>query len=250
MITDFVIMDKEKPRISRLTALLTQLQSGRIVTATEMAEKHKVCIRTIYRDIRTLELSGVPIITEEGKGYSLLEGYKLPPVMFTEDEANALITAEQIVNQNKDQSLINNYNSAILKIKSVLKYKQKDKAELLTERIEVRANKENEYTSQHLINLQKAIVNYQVVRMDYKSLLGQQSQRDIEPFALLHTQENWILIAHCRLRKDFRSFRLDCIEKLTNTSVLFEPHKLTLQEYFEKKRKIWEAEYTPDTPLS
>lgn len=134
-------MSKEKPRLSRLTALLTQLQSGRIVTATEMAEKHKVSVRTIYRDIRTLEMSGVPIITEEGKGYSLLEGYKLPPVMFTKNEANALITAEQIVNQNKDQSLIDNYNSAILKIKSVLKYTQKDKAELLTERIQVRAIK-------------------------------------------------------------------------------------------------------------
>ena len=238
-------MAKDKPRLARLTALLTQLQSGRLVTATEMAERHEVSIRTIYRDIRTLEMSGVPIITEEGKGYSLLEGYKLPPVMFTEDEANALITAEQIVNQNKDKSLINNYNSAILKIKSVLKYNQKDKADLLTERIQVRANKENEYTSQHLIELQKGIVNYQVVKMSYKSLKGKSSNRDIEPFALLHTQENWILIAYCRLRKEFRSFRLDCIEKLVKTSSSFEPHKLTLKEYFDQKRKIWEAESNP-----
>jgi len=243
-------MSKDKPRISRLTALLTQLQSGRIVTATEMAEKHNVSIRTIYRDIRTLELSGVPITTIEGKGYSLLEEYKLPPVMFSENEANAIITAEQIVNQNKDQSLIDNFNSAILKIKSVLKYIQKDKAEVLTQRIQVRANNENKQTSQHLINLQKAIVNYEVIKMTYKSLQGDESQRDIEAFALIHTQENWILIAHCRLRNDFRSFRLDCIEKLINTSNSFDPHKFTLQEYFEKKRKIWEAQQTPDIPMS
>lgn len=238
-------MAKDKPRLARLTALLTQLQSGRLVTATEMAEKHDVSIRTIYRDIRTLEMSGVPIVTEEGKGYSLVDGYKLPPVMFTEDEANALITAEQIVNQNKDQSLISHYNSAILKIKSVLKYNQKDKADLLTERIQVRANKEQEYTSQHLSELQKAIVNYKVVDMTYKSQTEESSNRQIEPFALLHTKENWILIAFCRLRNDFRSFRLDRIEKLMNTSVSFEPHKLTLKEYFDKKRKIWEAEYNP-----
>lgn len=238
-------MAKDKPRLARLTALLTQLQSGRLVTASEMAEKHQVSVRTIYRDIRTLEMSGVPIITEEGKGYSLVEGYKLPPVMFTEDEANALITAEQIVNQNKDESLIQNYNNAILKIKSVLKHNQKDKADLLTERIQVRANKEKEYTSQHLIQLQKAIVNYNVVNMTYQSLQGKSSSRDIEPFALIHTQENWILIAHCRLRKDFRSFRLDCIENLINSSSSFEPHKLTLKEYFDKKRKIWEAENNP-----
>ncbi len=63
---------KEKPRLSRLTAILTQLQSRQILTASEIANKHNVSIRTIYRDIRTLESSGIPIVTEEGKGYSLM----------------------------------------------------------------------------------------------------------------------------------------------------------------------------------
>ncbi|MEL7062687.1 MAG: HTH domain-containing protein, partial [Bacteroidota bacterium] len=81
---------EEKPRLSRLTAILTQLQSKRLVTAKALAERHNVSIRTIYRDIRTLEQSGIPIVTEEGKGYSIMEGYHLPPVVFTEDEANAL----------------------------------------------------------------------------------------------------------------------------------------------------------------
>ena len=74
-------MDKEKPRLARLTAILTQLQSKRIVTAKDIAEKHNVSIRTVYRDIRTLEKSGIPIVTEEGKGYSVMEGYKIPPNM-------------------------------------------------------------------------------------------------------------------------------------------------------------------------
>ena len=95
---------EEKPRLSRLTAILTQLQSKRLITAKQLAEKHTVSIRTIYRDIRSLEKSGIPIITEEGKGYSIMEGYHLPPVLFTEDEANALITVEQLVLNNKDQS--------------------------------------------------------------------------------------------------------------------------------------------------
>ncbi len=99
-------MVEDKPRLSRLTAMITQLQSKRIVTAKEIAEKHNVSIRTIYRDIRTLEKSGIPIITEEGRGYSILEGYKIPPVMFTQEEANALITAQQLIKKNKDQSLI------------------------------------------------------------------------------------------------------------------------------------------------
>ncbi|TWJ00634.1 HTH domain-containing protein [Mucilaginibacter frigoritolerans] len=82
-------------RISRLTAILTQLQSKRILTSTTLAKKFDVSVRTIYRDIKVLEHAGVPIYTEDGKGYSLMDGYRIPPVMFTEDEANALITIEQ-----------------------------------------------------------------------------------------------------------------------------------------------------------
>ena len=241
-------MAKDKPRLARLTAILTQLQSKSLVTAREIAEKHQVSIRTIYRDIRTLEKSGIPIVTEEGKGYSIIEGYKLPPVMFTEQEANALITAEQIISNNKDQSLVNEYRSAIEKVRSILKYTQKDKTELLTKRLEVRTSKEKSKTSNHLIQLQSAITNFQIVDLAYHSLQNKSSKRKIEPFALIHTQENWILIAFCRLRKDFRAFRLDCMEKITTMSSCFEPHKLTLQEYFEEKRKTWEN--TPDIPLT
>lgn len=114
-------MAEDKPRLARLTAILTQLQSKNLVTARELANKHSVSIRTIYRDVRTLENSGIPIITEEGKGYSILEGYKIPPVMFTEEEANALITAEQIINNNTDKSFTELYSSATTKIKAVLR---------------------------------------------------------------------------------------------------------------------------------
>ena len=127
--------EKEKPRLARLTAIITQLQSKKIVTAAYLAERHNVSIRTIYRDIRTLEKSGIPIITEEGKGYSLMQGYQLPPVLFTEEEVNALITAEQLVLKSKDQSFTDHYSSAIVKIVSVLKYSQKGKASLLADRV-------------------------------------------------------------------------------------------------------------------
>ncbi len=241
-------MDKEKPRLSRLTAILTQLQSKRIVTARDIAEKHNISIRTVYRDIRTLEKSGIPVFTEEGKGYSIMEGYSLPPVMFTEEEANALITAGQIITKSKDKSLADQYANAIEKIKSVLKFSQKDRTELLSERLQIRTNIENETSSDFLIKLQTAITNYQIVALDYVSLQNRATKRDVEPFALIHTQDNWILIAFCWLRNDFRAFRLDCIQHLSITVNSFEPHKLTLQEYFEQARKKWET--TPDIPLT
>jgi len=226
--------EKEKPRLSRLTAILTQLQSKRILTAREIAEKHHVSIRTIYRDIRTLENSGIPIITEEGKGYSIMQGFNLPPVMFTEKEANALITAEQLVIKNKDQSFTEAYKNAISKIKATLRYSQKGKVELLSERIAFAGNLENKKTSNYLMIIQSAIVNFNLLDIKYLSLKDENSRRVIEPFALYSTQEKWLLIAFCRLRRDFRVFRLDHIQKLIVQNQHFEPHNMTLQEYFEK----------------
>lgn len=89
--------DNDTKRLSRLTAILTQLQTKRLITATSLADKFNVSVRTIYRDIRALEQAGVPILTEDGKGYTLMNGYKIPPVMFSESQANALILAEQLI---------------------------------------------------------------------------------------------------------------------------------------------------------
>lgn len=157
-------MAEDKPRLVRLTSILTQLQSKRIVTARSIAEKHGVSIRTVYRDIRTLERSAIPIVTEKGKGYSIMEGYKLPPVMFTEEEANALITAEQIINKNKDQSLSEQYQSVVTKVKSILKYAQKEKIELLESRLQVRSNHEESKTSKvkEMLNLLPFLVHVRI----------------------------------------------------------------------------------------
>jgi len=241
-------MAEDKPRLARLTAILTQMQSQTLVTAREIAEKHHVSIRTVYRDIRTLEKSGIPVYTEEGKGYGIMDGYKLPPVMFTEEEAHALITAEQIISKNKDKSLSDQYGSAIEKIKATLRTNQKGKSELLSQRIEIRTNTKNEQTSNYLIQVQMAITNYSLLRISYLSLEKNATQREIEPYALVHTHENWILFAYCRLRQDFRAFRLDCIQSIHVQSESFKPHKLSLNEFYKEMSKKWNS--TPDTPLT
>ena len=214
--------------------MLTQLQTKRIVTATTLAAKFNVSVRTIYRDIKALEKSGVPILVEDGKGYTLMEGYKIPPVMFTENEANALILAEQLVLKNKDASFIKDYIEAIEKIKAVLGYSIKDKANLLADRTRFNQNIDGERNSNNLSDLQFALTNFRVIKIDYSNEANKTSNRLIEPFALLSTQENWLLIAWCRMRKQFRYFRLDRIKKMETLSENFTPHKLTLQEYFDK----------------
>ncbi len=226
--------DNDTTRLSRLTAILTQLQTKRLLTASELANKFSVSTRTIYRDIKALEQAGVPILTEEGKGYSLMEGYRIPPVMFTESEANALITAEQLILKNKDASFVREYSEAINKIKSVLRNNTKDKANLLSDRIVFRQNADNARTSNYLSALQLALTNFNLVKLKYHSPDNDQTtERTIEPFAIYSTQENWLLIAFCRLRKEFRAFRLDRIHNLSTLNEQFEPHRMTMQEYFE-----------------
>jgi predicted DNA-binding transcriptional regulator YafY len=226
--------DKDTKRLSLLTAILTQLQTKRLLTSTELANKFSVSIRTIYRDIKALEQAGVPILTEDGKGYTLMEGYRIPPIMFSESQANALILAEQLVLKNKDASFVKNYSEAIDKIKAVLGHTVKDKANLLAERTRFSQNSNNERNSSNLSDLQFALTNFCVTRIEYTNEADKATSRLIEPFALLSTQENWLLVAWCRLRKEFRFFRLDRIKKLQMLPERFAPHKMTLQEYFDR----------------
>lgn len=225
-------------RLSRLTSILTQLQSKRLITATELADKYQVSVRTIYRDIRSLEASGIPICTEEGKGYSLIEGYTLPPVAFTEQEANALITGYSLISRNKDASLVKNYEDAISKVKSVLRHNEKDKAQLLSERVVFVKNLSNTTTSNILSTVQLAITSLNVIEIKYKSLYKEEeSMRLIEAQALYHTQDNWILIAWCQLRKAFREFRLDRVLTIKMLSEQFEDRNFDLMKYFQSQLK-------------
>ncbi|MEQ9439740.1 MAG: YafY family protein [Cyclobacteriaceae bacterium] len=223
----------EVNRLSRLAAILIQIQTKRIVTASELSQKFQVSKRTIYRDIKALENAGVPILTEEGKGYALMDGYKVPPVMFTEKQANALILAEQLVLKNKDASFVKDYTEAIDKIKSILRYTIKDKANILAERTQYNEVINQERNSNNLSDIQYALTNHQLVKIKYKNKDDAETKRLIEPFALLST-ENWYLIAWCRLRKEFRFFRLDRIQRIEVQAENFEPHNMTLQEYFDR----------------
>ncbi|RWW92270.1 helix-turn-helix transcriptional regulator [Flavobacterium cerinum] len=226
--------DNDTKRLSRLTAILIQLQTKRLTTATSLAEKFNVSVRTIYRDIKALDEAGVPIMTEEGKGYTLMEGYRIPPVMFSESQANALILAEQLVLKNKDTSFIKDYTEAIDKIKAVLKQSEKDKANLLADRTRFEQNINRDRNSNNISQLQSALTNFYLTKIDYINEQNKTTSRIIEPFALLSTNENWLLIARCHLRKEFRYFRLDRISKMEILTEKFDQHKMTLQEYFDK----------------
>lgn len=218
--------------LSRLLSMLTILKSKRVVTGGELAEKFDVSIRTIYRDIKKLEASGVPIITIEGRGYSILDGYTVAPIMFAEDEVNALVTAEHLISKTNDESLILNFEKTLTKIKSVIKSSLQLKGESLKNRMLVLNTKPSEVKSNSLSAIQTAIVNFNIMEIDYVAESKNKTVRKIEPSAIYSFNERWIVIAWCQLRKDYRSFRLDRINRFKVLEEKFLDRKFDLREYF------------------
>ena len=226
-------------RLSRLTAILLKLQSSTHVVVQNLADHFEVSTRTIYRDLQALEQAGVPITQIEGKGYTLMEGYTIPPVMFSEAEANAMMVAEKMIEKTKDTSLIEAFKSATDKVRAVLRTNQKEKADFLSERIIIGKNWQYDRSSDDLSEIQKALTNFNVLQLVYRKPTDIiPMRRMVEPFAIYHnTSEHWILIAWCRLRNDFRNFRLDRMQSLIRLEETFEPHEMTMEEYIEIQRK-------------
>lgn len=228
---------QELNRLSRLTAILTFLQTKTMVTSTQLCERFEVSRRTIYRDIKSLMDSGIPIYVEEGKGYKLVDGYNLPPVMFSDEEAHALITAEKIIAQNKDQSLVVAHHNAVEKIKAVLKFKDKNAVNQLSDRITNLTNLKKEITSNNLLDIQSAITKRICIKIAYKtSTVEKPTDRFIEPMAIYHTRDNWVVIAWCRLRNAFREFRLDRIVDFDLTIEIYKEREFDLMKYFMEIR--------------
>jgi predicted DNA-binding transcriptional regulator YafY len=224
-------------RLDRLTNILIQLQSKRLITAREIAERFEVTNRTIYRDIKTLRLAGVPIGEEEGKGYFLVEGYRLPPVMFSMEEARALITTRKILNYHTEDSLKQNYESALLKIKAVLPLNDKDKLEFLNSRIGFQ--KPWAPTSLYLDTIQHSITENEKLKIKYQSRGEEQrTERIILPYAVYFSGAVWSTIAFCELRQEIREFRLDRIKELKLQYTHFKPDKsFSIEHYLEKRSK-------------
>lgn len=228
-------------RIDRVTAILIQLQSKKIVRAQEIAERFSISLRTVYRDIKTLEEAGVPIAGEAGVGYSIMEGYRLPPVMFTREEAIAFITAEKMVEKLTDTSSKKYFSEAMFKIKAVLRYTEKEMVEEMEDYIEVVDNpylpsKEN--SPVHLQVILKSIVDKEILDIGYFANNTQQySNREIEPIGIFYLGTYWYMIAFCRLRKDYRTFRLDRVSYINNTGQHFTQQHPSLKSFIAKMSK-------------
>jgi predicted DNA-binding transcriptional regulator YafY len=227
-------------RFDRITAILIQLQSKRVVKAQDLADRFGISLRTVYRDIRTLEEAGVPLYGEAGVGYSLVESYRLPPVMFTREEAMAFLTAEKLMEKFTDDVLGDHYASAMFKIRAVLRGTEQDLLENLDNNIIVNNTKRDNSPPANVLDiLLKSIAEKKSINLVYRAFGNvQNSERLIEPIGIFHEYENWYSVAWCHLRNEYRQFRADRIVRVQLTSI---PHSqaTSLSTYydFQKKQK-------------
>ena len=225
-------------RIDRVTAILIHLQSRKVVKAQEIAERFDISLRTVYRDIATLQEAGVPINGEAGVGYSIMDGYRLPPVMFTKEEAIAFLTAEKMVEKLTDASTKESYLSAMYKVKAVLRSTEKEYLENINEHIEVVGNRylpQNNNTANPLQSILKSISEKKVLLIDYFTNHSQeQNKRHIEPVGIIYIGSHWHLVAFCQLRNDYRNFRTDRISQIEFTDLAFKKEHPSLKNYLKQ----------------
>jgi predicted DNA-binding transcriptional regulator YafY len=213
-------------RIDRLTAILLKLQTQRIVRGKEIAERFGISLRTVYRDIRALEDAGVPIGSEAGLGYFLAEGYHLPPIMFTPEEASSLLLGSKLIEKFSDLSVNRNFAVAMDKIKLVLDKKESEHLNTLTSYIEVlktAPGSRNGFPNDLLTGIQAVLGRKRLIHIEYTSGYKEETtRRTIEPLGLCFYASAWHLLAFCRLRSDYRDFRVDRIHGIAATQTTFD----------------------------
>lgn len=204
-------------RIDRLFAILLELQHKRRLRAQDLARQFEVSKRTIYRDLSALNQMGIPLAALPGEGFELVEGYYLPPLMFTENEAVALILGSRLLTQQSAGSLAQSADSALAKIKVALPDPVRAHAEALTDIISfITPRAKFDLEAPQLLLIQEAIRERRVLHLRYRGYQKEDvTERDVEPHQLFYADGVWYLEAYCRWRKDMRDFRLSRMEAVT-----------------------------------
>lgn len=223
-------------RIDRLMGMMTLLQSKKYCTAQQLANKFEISIRTVYRDVSSLGEIGVPVDFEIGKGYFISQGYFLPPLSFTIEEANALVLLNTLAGKFTDSSIVKHSHNALTKIKAVLRYADKENAEELASQINVYITGDEKKQNAWLSAIQHAIIAKTVLQIEYCSNEGKYSKREVEPVGLVFYTDQWHLYAWCKTKKDYRDFKVKMIQQQLDTE---KPHSIKKHRRLEDYIKIF-----------
>lgn len=209
-------------RVDRLFGIVTLLQSRKYVSAERISEKFEISIRTVYRDIKAIGEAGIPVSFEPNKGYFIIPGYFTPPVSFTLEEANALLLSQTLIGGFGDRSVQATFDSALTKIRAVLKQVDKEKVALLDQSIKLQLPERLTFEFEYLSKIQHAITEQTQIKISYLSLKDELLERTVEPIGLVFYAFAWHVIGYCHLRKDYRDFKVERIKDLRNLVTSFE----------------------------
>lgn len=224
-------------RIDRLLAITVMLLNRRRVTARELADYFDVSVRTVYRDIEAIMAAGIPIMSFQGNtgGFGIMENYKLNRQLLTFQDMTAILTALKGVNATfRDRSL----DGAIEKISALIPDDKEDDYRRHSERFiyDVFPLWGESRQRQVLETVRSAVISDRLLRFSYRNAKGEYSERLVEPMTLVCKRYHWYLFAYCRMREDYRVFRL---------SRLREP--VVLDETFARREKSFRDVEQPDT---
>ncbi len=225
-------------RADRLFRIVQMLRSGRLKTARALGERLGVSERTVYRDIRDLQLAGQPIEGEAGVGYTLRRDFDLPPLLFTSQELTALVLGARLVQCWGGVESSEGATSALARIEAVLPPELAEKLD----RIALFAPSFQMPRAHRILldQLHTACLEHTVLRFLYTRLADraeQATQRRVRPLALAFWSGVWTLAAWCETRNDFRTFRLDRIDALELTGETFTPRRgQTLKDFLKHAR--------------
>lgn len=218
----------------RLFQIVLQLGRGRVLTAAHLAEALEVSERTIYRDIQDLMASGVPIDGEAGVGYRLHRGYQVPPMMFDQDEIQALIFGAQVTKRWGDHEMAAAAERILDKVDAVLPENLRPELSSRTLVVPEMAGYQSEETTLMLGAVRDAINERKRLYLSYSDVHGDPTERIVWPLTLVYWGYSWAVGAWCELRQGFRNFRVDRIVEARPLGTCFPDESgKRLEDYFE-----------------
>lgn len=208
-------------RTDRLLAIVLELQRNGSRRAEDLAATFETSKRTIYRDVQALCESGVPVVAQAGIGYSLVEGYFLPPLSFSTDEATMLLLGSKLVADHFEAQYREVSQSASRKIEVVLSEKLRGEVNFLRDSIAFVAPETlaSNASAKFLPTLRRAIIEQKTIRFHYHTRYSMdrsnaKKTREANPYSLVHYGDAWYLNGFCHLRQELRQFRLDRMSDL------------------------------------
>jgi predicted DNA-binding transcriptional regulator YafY len=231
-------------RADRLFQIVQHLRARRLTTAARLAQLLHVSERTVYRDVRDLSLSGIPILGEAGVGYSLDKSYELTPLMFTPEEVEAVVVGLRMARAFGGHRIADAAGPALDKV--ILALPKDRREEVNNPQVYAPPIHAHRAIEPLMDELRNAISTHDVLHISYADSGDKSSRRNVRPLALYFWGSVWTLAAWCELRNDFRSFRIDRIRKCAATGNKFDDQPGHMLEDYLRREGITKGRFKAD----